>query len=79
MKISYMWQHEINLLDFTSFHWNLLNIARIESSEIWTPLLNARNLDSLLYSLFCLPIVTKKYVVIVCVYLQKEHNGNRLV
>ena len=34
--------------------------------------LNARNLDSLLYSLFCLPIVTKHYVVIVRVYLQRK-------
>ena len=39
--------------------------------------LNARNLDSLLYSLFCLPIVTKYYVVIVRVYLQRK--GKRII
>ena len=39
--------------------------------------LNARNLDSLLYSLFCLPIVTKYSVVIVRVYFQRK--GKRII
>ena len=59
----------------SKFHRVSLKLAKnltYLQSWILDSVLNARNLDSLLYSLFCLPIVTKYYGVIVRVYLQRK-------
>ena len=63
-------------MEITSkFHHVSLKMAtNLTYLKFWNldSVLNARNLDSLLYSLFCLPVVTKYYVVIVRVYLQRK-------
>ena len=64
----------------SKFHRASLKLAKnLTYLKFWIldSLLNARSLDSLLYSLFCLPIVTKYYVVIVQVYLQRK--GKRII
>ena len=63
-------------MEITSkFHHISLKLStNLTYLKFWNldPVLNARNLDSLLYSLFCLPVVTKYYVVIARVYLQRK-------
>ena len=64
----------------SKFHRVSLKLAKnLTYLKVWIlhSALNARNLDSLLYSLCCLPIVTKYYVVIVRVYLQRK--GKRII
>ena len=64
----------------SKFHRVSLKLAKnLTYLKFWIldSVLNARNLDSLLCSLFCLPIVTRYYVVIVRVYLQRE--GKRII
>ena len=64
----------------SKFHRVSLKLAKnLTYLKFWIldSVLNARNLDSLLCSLFCLSIVTKYYVVIVRVYLQRE--GKRII
>ena len=59
----------------SKFHHVSLKLATNRTYlKFWNldSVLNARNLDLLLYSLFCLPAVTKYYVVIIRVYLQRK-------
>ena len=59
----------------SKFHRVSLKLAKnLTYLKFWIldSVLNARNLDSLLYSLFCVPIVNKYCVVIVRVYLQRK-------